>query len=266
MDEQSKNAAIPGQSVTRKTVTVDEKTASKQQGVPLMPRAGTLSSLRPIESTKYTGQTVRETPEGMLKQLLMSTEASAERTQSSKRKWQFASLILAMMLIPIFLITGWLYLEMNVTKTQRGRLQMENQALKEQLNTADTQIAGFQDERQTLLNQNIELANENIKLKSQIAQTIAAVPAQAVRTEQKFQGLQVTSKSDEFKGQAIDAGRVEAMRKGTYPKGAARAELIAVLGEPDRNYKARGYEQLVYFGRKPGRFWLIGNWLVETSE
>jgi regulator of replication initiation timing len=202
----------------------------------------------------------------MLKQLLMSTEASAERTQFSRRKWQFASLILAMMLIPAFVIIGWLYLEMNVTGTQRGRLQMKNQTLKEQLNTADTQIAGFTDERQALLNQNIELANENIKLKSQNAQTIASAPAQAVETEQKPEGQQVTSKNDEFEGQAIDAGRVEAIRKGTYPRGAARAELIAVLGEPDRVYKARGYEQLVYFGHKPGRFWFIGNWLVETSE
>jgi hypothetical protein len=66
--------------------------------------------------------------------------------------------------------------------------------------------------------------------------------------------------------QALDAGRIEAIRKGTFPKGAAKGELIAALGEPDRIYKSRGYEQYVYFDKKPGRVWFIGNWLVQTSE
>jgi hypothetical protein len=44
-----------------------------------------------------------------------------------------------------------------------------------------------------------------------------------------------------------------------------KTELIAVLGEPDRVYMSKNYEQLVYFGHKPGRFWLIGGHLVEVG-
>ena len=55
------------------------------------------------------------------------------------------------------------------------------------------------------------------------------------------------------------------MRKGTFSNGATKAELIAAMGEPDRVYNARGYEQLVYFGKKPGRFWLIDGHVVQVG-
>jgi hypothetical protein len=37
------------------------------------------------------------------------------------------------------------------------------------------------------------------------------------------------------------------------------------MGEPDRVYNARGYEQLVYFGKKPGRFWLTGGHVTQVG-
>jgi hypothetical protein len=37
------------------------------------------------------------------------------------------------------------------------------------------------------------------------------------------------------------------------------------MGEPDRVYNARGYEQLVYFGKNPGRFWLIDGHVVRVG-
>jgi hypothetical protein len=37
------------------------------------------------------------------------------------------------------------------------------------------------------------------------------------------------------------------------------------MGKPDRVYNARGYEQLVYFDKKPGRFWLIDGHVVKVG-
>ena len=51
-----------------------------------------------------------------------------------------------------------------------------------------------------------------------------------------------------------------------YKTRVNRFITVIKLGEPDRVYKSRGYEQLVYFGRKPGRFWFIGGYLVQTTE
>jgi hypothetical protein len=169
--------------------------------------------------------------------------------------------MLAMLLVPAVAVIGWLYVETNVTGKQRGRLQMENQSLREQLNTASTQITGFKNETEGMLSRNIELTNENTKLKSQSSMPEAIAPA--VKMEQKPVALNVVAAAP---APTPDASRIEAIKKGKYPSGTTRTELITVLGEPDRVYKARGYEQLVYFGHKPGRFWLIGNWLVETSE
>jgi regulator of replication initiation timing len=163
-------------------------------------------------------------------------------------------------------VIGWLYVEMNATGTQRVRQQVENQSLKEQLNVASAQTTGLKGQVDTLLNRNTELISENAQLKSQGSAPIATTSAAAVKTEQKSVEQQVTPKTVVVAGQAPDMSRVEAIRKGTYPSGTTRAELISVLGEPDRVYKSRSYEQLVYFNRKPGRFWFIGNWLVQPAE
>jgi hypothetical protein len=60
-------------------------------------------------------------------------------------------------------------------------------------------------------------------------------------------------------------GRIEVKKKSTYSRGTTKNELISALGEPDRVYKSRGYEQLVYFGRNPGRFWLVNEQVVQVG-
>jgi len=261
MEEQIINAIVSEQPASRRQTADGEKARQENQVGHFKPQPSAPPDIKPIKSAIPAEPAQSESSEGMLHQLLMTTEASAERTQSSRRKWQLTSLMLAMLFVPAVAVTGWLYVETNVTGKQRGRLQMENQSLKEQLNTAGTQITGFKNETEALLSRNIELNNENTKLKSQSSMPEAIAPA--VKMDQRPVALNIVAASPAL---IPDAGRIEAIKKGKYPSGTTRAELITVLGEPDRVYKARGYEQLVYFGHKPRRFWFIGNWLVETSE
>jgi regulator of replication initiation timing len=202
----------------------------------------------PAESVKPAASKPGESPEKLLQGLLSNTKASAEWTQLAKRKWQLVSLLTGTLLIAAVIIIGWLYLETSATATLQGRLQVENQSLREQANLVGAQITGLKSEMEALLNRNIELATENAKLKSQNASPAASRPAAVSR-----------------QSASVDASRIDAMRKGTYSNGATKAELIAAMGEPDRVYNARGYEQLVYFGKKPGRFWLIGEHVVQVG-
>ena len=226
---------------TKNTAFAEEKTAKQQYQTP-NPKAALLSDVLPATSRQG------ESPEKLLHGLLMNTEASAERTQLAKRKWQLVSLLAGMLLIAAIAITGWLYRETSATATLRGQLEIENQSLREQLTLAGSQITSLKNEMDALLNRNIELATENAKLKSQNASPVASRPA-----------------ADSRQSAPVDASRIEAMRKGTFSSGATKAELIAAIGEPDRVYTARGYEQLVYFGKKPGRFWLINGLVVQVG-
>jgi hypothetical protein len=135
-----------------------------------------------------------------------------------------------------------------MTGAQQAGLQAENRSIKEKFNVAGTQIAGLKGEIEILLNRNIELAGENSQLKSLKKSVIVPAP---VVTETI---------------QPAENPRIEAIRKGTYPEGTTKDELISALGEPDRVYKSEKYEQLVYFGKKPGRFWFADKWLVRTAE
>jgi hypothetical protein len=236
----------------------DVKGRLKYQSTPFRPKATLLLDVLPAESVKTDEPS--ESSEGMLQQLLMNTEASAQRTQSAKRNWQLASLVLVMMLVAAVAVIGLLYVETNATRTPRGQVQTENPAL----NAANVQITGLKGEVDTLLNRNIELVSENSQLKSQSTAPIAAASLGEVKVVQR--SAEGASNTVAASKQAIDTSRVEAIRKGSYPNGTAKAELIAALGEPDRVYKSRNYEQLVYFNRKPGRFWFIGNWLVQTAQ
>jgi regulator of replication initiation timing len=266
METQTKNTTIPKYTAAREAGIDDVKGRLKYQSSPFRPKATLLLDVLPAESVKPLGAVPSESPEELLQELLMTTEASAQRTQFSRRKWQLTSLLLGMLLAATVLVIGWLYVEMNAIGTPRIRQQVENQSLKEQLNVASAQMTGLKDKVDTLLNRNTELVSENAQLKSQGTTPIAAASPGVAKLEQRPAVQQPAEKASPVVRQTIDTSRVEAVKKGTYPSGTTKAELISVLGEPDRVYKSRSYEQLVYFGRKPGRFWFIGNWLVQTTE
>jgi chorismate mutase len=266
MENQTRNATVPDRPTAKEANVAELKQKAEFREEQFRPKATLLLDVLPAQGAKTVdgkqSGAIAEKPEESLQQLLMNTETSARRTQSAKVKWQLASLVLGMLLAATVVIIGWLYFEMNITRTQRSRLAMENQSLKEQLSTTGAQITGFKGEMEALLSRNLELANENAQNKSQRKALPVTSPAVAVKVMQKS----VAAEAAPAAGKTPDASRIEAIRKETYPKGATRQELTAVFGEPDRIYKSRGYEQYVYFDKKPARFWFFANCLVQTSE
>ena len=244
--------------------TLDEKV------IPFRPSAALLLDVSPIERTKPAETKAlggpEESPEEMLGGLLMRTEASAQRVQSSKMKWQLATLMLGMLLLPAILVAGWLYVETSITGTKGVRLEMENKSLREQVNTAGAQIEGFKDEVGVLMERNSELANEIAKLRQPVKPAPVSASAVIAKPQQIAPAKQIVPAVTPVTQQSLDSSRIDAMRKGKFPNGATKDELKAVLGEPDRVYNSRNYEQWVYFGQKSGRFWFIGNWLVQSGQ
>ena len=233
MKNQTKNA----------TITKRTGTKTKHQSQPFNPKATLLLDVLPAEDVKPAASKPGKSPGKLLQGFLPNTEASAKRTQFTKRKWQVVSLSTGILLIAAVAIIWWLYLETSAMATLRSRLEVENQSLREQTNLAGSQITELKSEMEALLNRNTELVTENAKLKSQNASPVASRPAAA----------------------PVDASRVAAIKKGTYFNGATKAELVAAIGEPDRVYNALDYEQLIYFGKKPGRFWLIDGHVVRVG-
>jgi hypothetical protein len=250
MDNQNKNTVIGEQAVDKKQYQNFNPKATLLLNV--LPADTGKSTVEPMK--KQPASTHEESPEKLLHGLLLNTEASAERTQFAKRKWQLVSLLTGILLIAAVAIIGWLYLETSATGSLRGRLEIENQSLREQMTLAGSQITGLKTEMEMLLNRNIELVTENAKLKSQAITSSVAVSPKA---SQKTTALKQST--------SVDASRVEAIKKGTYLNGATKAELIEAMGQPDRIYNTRGYEQLIYFSKTPGRFWLIGGHVVQVG-
>ena len=237
MENQTKNAAI------------GEQTVDKKQYQTFSPKATLMLNVLSEDSGKTTvepmkkempASTLEESPEKSLQGFLSNTETSAERTYLAQRKWQLVSLLTGILFVIAAALVVWLALDLSATGTQQGKLEAENQSLREQLNIAGTQITKLKTDMEALLNRNIELTTGNGKLNPQ-----GVTPAAAASS----------------KSASANTSRVEA----TKLKGATKAELIEAMGEPDRVYNARGYEQLVYFGKKPGRFWLTGGHVTQVG-
>ncbi|MBN2020933.1 MAG: hypothetical protein JW749_12005 [Sedimentisphaerales bacterium] len=271
------SATVEQPSITSLTGTGKTKSQPKYQTKPFQPKPSLLLDILPAEEFE-SGVKEPPTPdtesdaalksnisqEDMLQQLLLNTEKSANRTQSSRMKWQVSSLILLMLLLPMVFITGGLYIENIATGARYGRLQVDNRLLQEQLNSAGIHITGLKGELDTLLNRNLELAGEVANLCGAVKTQAKSEPSGLAPAETAV--IKTLPRPAAVAEQYFDPHRIEAMRKGTFPNGVTKDELIAVLGQPDRIYTSRNYEQFVFFGRKPHRFWFIGNWLVQTSN
>jgi hypothetical protein len=263
------SATIEKQRMTTGTPADEFKGRLKYQSDSFKPKPSLLLDALPEVEVKPPIKALphqpKESSQEMLQNLLINTEASAQRTQWAKMKWQLTSLFLLMVLVPTIIVTAWLYSETGRMGAQRGRLEAENLSLKEQLNSTGLRITGLKEEVDTLLNRNLALAAETSELKARI-KSFTAGPSVVAKKEPGPAAQDTIPKPIAVSQPLLDSARLEAIRKGAYPKGATRDELIAVLGQPDRLYKSRSYEQLVYFGRKPARFWLVGDWLVQTSN
>ncbi len=256
--------------------TIDQlKHHDEHQDGPFQPKPALLIDVAPAavmadggpDSDGQSG----ESAELMLQGLLMTTEALAARAEHACTRWKLLSLAAAILVAPAILAAGWLYREASQLRVINGRARMENQALTEELNTAATQAAGLRGEVEMLKSQNLDLAGQK-SLNLEDGQPVGAGAAGAssvVTVDQKAEQpvLQATiPQATTGRIQTFDAVRIEQIRRGNYPAGITRAELTAALGEPDRVYSSRNYEQLVYFGRSPGRFWLVGGQLQQVSR
>lgn len=223
--------------------TIAEQMADKNQYQTFSPKATLLLNVLPADAGKTSVEPIKkQTPasqseepsEKLLQGLLSNMDTSSEKTRFEKRKWQLASLLTGILFTIAAAIIVWLALEIGAAGTRQNQLETENQSLREQLNLASSQITDLKNQMAAQLTRNTEPAAENAK--SQAPAPVAAVSSKAVST-----------------------------RNGTSYKGTTKAELIAAMGEPDRVYNSRGYEQLVYFSQKPGRFWLINGRVVQVG-
>jgi hypothetical protein len=218
------------------------------------------------ESIKPEARAVGEIPDeqagdnrqDMMESLLRNAETCAHRTQKAKMRWQLTSLVMGTLLISAGLLIGLMTYKINIAGTQRGRLAIENQTLKSQTDSAGIQIDGLKNEIENLMKRKPE-ASSYLH-----GAATASAGAASIKNEEKrpVNNVQQAVTAE----QAIQPSRIEAIKKGKYPLGTSKTELMTVLGKPDRIYAARNYEQLVYFGRKPGRFWFVGEHLTQTTE
>jgi ribosomal protein L12E/L44/L45/RPP1/RPP2 len=256
---------------TKITDVTDIKTTGVKtyQTTAFKPRPALLLDVLPEENMKNTPPAAvqkagtkpagnQKKPDEILVQLLKNAETFAQRTRSSKMRWQLATLVTGTLLVAAGLLIGLMSYEMTAGGMQKGRLEMENQTLKSQVNSAGVQVDGLKKEIENLKRRNAEAA----VVPRSFAAT--AIPAASIKKEQK--PVENNRQQAAAAEQVIDTSRVEAIKKGKYPMGASKTELMAALGQPDRVYSARHYEQLLYFGQKPGRFWFIGGYLVQTSD
>jgi hypothetical protein len=202
----------------------------------------------------------QDKPDEIFAQLLKNAETFAQRTQSSKMRWQLATLIMGLTLATAAVLIACLA----IYSAHQHQRKLANQNLTGQLNTLKSQIGGFQNEIEALISRNTELAGENSRLKYQT--NLPASKKQDAFIAENAKNAEKKSKINSAVSAESGTSRVEAIKKGKILSGASKTELITALGQPDRVYAARNYEQLVYFGRKPGRFWFIGGYLVQATE
>ncbi len=153
---------------------------------------------------------------------------------------------------------------------------MDKYTLTEQLHSANTKVTELSRQLDLLLNTNSQLVAENVNLKAQNSSSSIRVESlnQSNQSADNVELTNITGKSTALesnwpKAKSTPQGqsRLNAIRKGIYPQDMTKAELISVLGEPDRVYKGPVYEQLLYFGRSPGRFWFKnGAFFDEATE
>ncbi|MHC4462417.1 MAG: hypothetical protein ACYS30_13450 [Planctomycetota bacterium] len=271
----SEYAALKGVSVHRVEGWVQENhiTTLRQQG-------RTLIDVDASEKLKEAKQTTLDenqlpTPEVLLQRLLAKAEVSAQTSDMSRKKWQLLSLVSLMLFATALYVTIWIYMDTSPLTTEQIRLRMDNQALTEQLHSANTKVSDLSRQLDLLLNTNSQLVAENANLKAPNSSPSIRVESlnQPNQSADNVELTNITGKSTALesnlpkaKGTPQDQSRLNTIRTGIYPQDMTKAELIAALGKPDRVYKGKLYEQLVYFDHSPGRFWFKIGPFLEASE
>lgn len=274
MDMSTKDGSIAGRGFAEGITPVKEETTNqtidKNKITPFRPRPVLLLDVLP-ENGSQAANIVKQFPGGqapsgqagddsqeMFETLLRNAETCVLRTQKSKTRWQLAVLMMGILMAPAGLLIGLMAYEMKIGVTQTGQLAMENQTLKSRVNSAGVQIDGLKDEIENLMKHKPVVSGDT--------HNTQAVPAAAALVTEDKKPVNNNHQKAEVKEQVIDTSRIETIRKGKCLIGVSREEIVTAFGEPDRTYSGRNYEQLVYFGRKPGRFWLVADRLIKITE
>ncbi len=220
--------------------------------------------------------------EELLQRLLVTAETGAQRVELSHRKWQLASLVSILLLIPTLAVTVWLFVDTSTMRMEQARLRMDNYTFTEQLQTSSFQLDNLTRRLDLLTNQNIRLTVENSRLKTRQGSPLRsaqspAPPLQPVRSKtvagkpqpeliptpqiRTVQATQQTPAPAQLRKRRLDD-----IKAGAFPANMTKPELVAAIGQPDRVYKSNIYEQLLYFNRSPGRFWFTDNLFISAAK
>jgi cell division protein FtsB len=210
--------------------------------------------------------------EALLETFLSKAEVSAEHSELSRKKWQFISLVSMMFLAVAVLVVVLLYVELHAVTIEQGRLRVDRYSLSEQAGSAKAEVEPLRHQLEQLQNENNRLAAANAELWAQNESLAARLDLLGQPTDgttailPKSQLPPDATEAPQTNRAAEGRTRIEAIREGIYPKDMTRDELVTGLGEPDRVYKTRGYERLVYFNRTPGRFWFENGVFLQANH
>ncbi len=221
-------------------------------------------------------QAEEDTPtiETLMQHALAQAQASANFIIRSRSRWQLAAFTL-MAALAISLIAN---IVMGFRTTGLGfkneQLFMDNYQLTEQLETVKADIGQLNARTDILRTMNTQLAKENAVYKADQKKLLAKLqtsqqtPASATdrQTGDEPRFTRTAEQSAGAPRTGFRMARIEAIRSGRYPSDMRKSELIAALGQPDRSYANDLYEQVVYFGRNPGRFWFKKSLFVDVAQ
>ena len=210
--------------------------------------------------------------EVLLHTLLVKAEESARKNEISRKKWQLLCLCLLVLFIGALFTAISVYMSADAKSWDQSRLYTATYTLREQLELANTRVMELSRQVGQLENQNAQLGVINSSLKAQkVSLSNTLQPPKGVTEGGNAGYAEVTTVAVEKKQESTqqasrERGRLESIAKGEYPQDMTKKELVASLGEPDRIYSGRGYEQLVYFDRSPCRFWFKNGPFYSVSE
>jgi len=208
--------------------------------------------------SEHTKSAETQLPSQYARPLLAKAEASAKKNRIPLKRWQLFAFISLLIFAAAIYAAVWSYSNVRAVKIDRTAWQTDKFTLEAQLQSAGSKAAELAGQIEQLKTVNAQLALENAGLAAQCTLLADNVQSLKQSAEARLQKNNLTGFEDkplQTAHTAPDENRLNAIRSGRYPQDMTKDELISALGEPDRCYNTDSCEQLVYFGRSPGRFW-----------
>lgn len=206
----------------------------------------------------------------------------------SKTRWQNYAFVVTILFAAALMASFWLYLDNHFLNQNQQKLFMDKYASIKQLHLANARADELSLQLEVLRDQYNQLAIENAALKAKSSPSFSNVqvgPSKATKSimtarpsQPKLLNQQqetttlyaqianpITTKIPQD-NTPIEKERQNSILNGNYPKDMTRDDLLATLGQPDRIYKSKVYEQWLYFDHSPGRFWFKNAPYAECTE